>query len=100
MEKKIIILIVTFFRIWNERSNITIKTFSKTTKKHDDKQYGGFLPLAPIGATILSAFGGKLVGKLYDLVKRKIKGTGYEHKMKHNTLYEKRKFLNHVLNKY
>ena len=60
----------------------------------------GFLPLLPIGATILSALGGKLVGELYDLVKRKIKGTGYEHKMKHNTLYEKRKFLNHVLNKY
>ena len=50
--------------------------------------------------TILSALGGKLVGEIYDLVKRKIKGTGYEHKMNHNTLYEKRKFLNHVLNKY
>ena len=33
-------------------------------KKHDEKQYGGFLPLIPIGATILSALGGKLVGEL------------------------------------
>lgn len=79
---------------------LRLKLLAKQQKKHDDKQYGGFLPLVPIGATILSALGGKLVGELYDLVKRKIKGTGYEHKMKHNTLYEKRKFLNHVLNKY
>ena len=56
---------------------LRLKLLAKQQKKHDDKQYGGFLSLLPIGATILSALGGKLVGELYDLVKRKIKGTWY-----------------------
>ena len=38
---------------------VRLKLLAKQRKKRDEKQSGGFLPLIPIGATILSALGGK-----------------------------------------
>jgi len=71
-------------------------------KQNHEQQKGGLIPAAliPVGIGILGSLGGKIIGDLYDLVKKKVTGTGYEHKMKHKTIYEKRIFLNHILNKY
>ena len=68
-------------------------------KKHK-KIEGGLIPLLPIGISLLSALGGKLVSELYDKVKEKIQGKGYRTNMNHKTIEHKRKFLNQVITNY
>ena len=68
-------------------------------KKHE-KVIGGAIPLIPIGISLLSALGGKLISELYDKVKEKIQGKGYRTNMNHKTIEHKRKFLNQVISNY
>ena len=55
------------------------KYIDNDNKAHSRKlQKGGFLPLAPIAAGALGALAGKILTDVYDLVKRKITGSGYK----------------------
>jgi len=48
----------------------------KKELKHDKKQRGGFLPLAAIATAAAGALASKLVGDLYEYVKKRITGKG------------------------
>ena len=50
-----------------------------------------FIPLIPIGVSILGALAGKVIGDVYDLVKKKVTGSGMN--MKHKTIKDKHNFL-------
>ena len=66
------------------------KSQSKRTKRNKN-QTGGFIPLIPIGVSILGALAGKVIGDVYDLVKKKLTGSGIS--MKHRTIKDKHNFL-------
>ena len=58
---------------------------AKQEKKHKLKhQTGGLIPLLPIGIAIASALGSKLVGDLYDFVKKILTGGNYKFPNKKN----------------
>ena len=75
------------------------KHYNANDKKHK-KIEGGMIPLLPIGTSLLSALGGKLVSELYDKVKEKLQEKGYKVNMNHKTIEHKPNFLHHVLSKY
>ena len=54
-----------------------VQTKYKKELKHDRKQRGGFLPLAAIATAAAGALASKLVGDLYEYVKKKFSGKGY-----------------------
>ena len=66
------------------------KTHSRRTRRNKN-QSGGFIPLIPIGVSILGALAGKVIGDVYDLVKKKVTGSGMN--MKHTTIKDKHNFL-------
>ena len=71
-----------------------IVQFNKKEKKHDPteklkklafgagikkrKQCGGFLPLVPLAGAVVSGIAGSLAGKSFDIIKKKISGSGYK----------------------
>ena len=82
-----------------QRLRDIVKQQYKSEEKQKNKkkvQKGGFLPLVPIGIAIASAIGSKLAGDLYDYVKKKVTGNGYN--MNHKTLKDKKLFLKDFIN--
>ena len=70
------------------------KSQTRRTRKNKT-QSGGFIPLIPIGVSILGALAGKVIGDVYDPVKKKITGSGIH--MKHKSIKDKHNFLLEVL---
>jgi len=72
-----------------------VQTKYKKELKHDRKQRGGFLPaipLAAIGTAAAASLASKIVGDLYEYVKKKFSGKGYK-VPNHKTKKEKKQFL-------
>ena len=73
-----------------------VQTKYKKELKHDRKQRRGFLPaaipLAAIGTAAAASLASKIVGDLYEYVKKRITGKGYK-VPNHKTKKEKKQFL-------
>ena len=63
-----------------------VKTKYKGQLKHDKKQSGGVLPLAPIAIAALGAVAGEIVKDIYGLIKRKLSGSGMKFNHKNNDM--------------
>ena len=67
-------------------------TYKKDKKKDKKVIKGGMIPLAIVGTAIASALIGKITGELYDIVKKRLTGSGIK-KIDYKTVEDKKQFL-------